>query len=554
MWSSLSLTRCPILSTAADAAVCQTLYASSDVGRAQKILIAAKYVGVDIHRPPFELGKDNKTPEFLKKSTSPPTRKHHPTPLLFPPFPPPPSLTSFPPPSLGCRNPVGKIPVLDTPSGPLFESNAIARYVARLRPDVGLYGDSFYQQAEVDQWIEFSANELEPARGVWVYTVSGALPSNNPKPLQEAKKDVEAALKVLDGHFLHHTYLVGNSVTLADITIFTALVIPYATLFSPALQQQFPNLLRWFHTIANQPHVKEVVPSVTFATEEAQPAGGKATKGGKPAGDAAAKGEKKEAPAKKEAVKEDKPKPAPKPAAGGDDDDEDKPRERPKNVLDDLPPTSMQLDPIKKLAFSQRPILSDFFEKLWPQFDAAGYTWFTIHYKYNDENTIYFKVPHQHTHTHIQHPHAPPPSLTPTLPVPPALTHSPSPLLVSCPRCADRQPGGRLHPALGRVAQVLDGRAERVRQRGRGDGAVEGQRRVAVPWPRHHQGDDRGEPGPGVLRVDQAGREHRRGQGSHQGAVHGRHTRRTAGARPSILQVRGEGQEKGGGRRWEHTR
>ena len=275
--------------------------------------------------------------------------------------------------------------MLDTPTGPLFESNAIARYVARLRPDAGLYGASFYQQAQVDQWIDFSANELEPARGVWLYTVLGALPSNNPKPVQEAKKDVEAALKVLDSHFLHNTFLVGQGVTLADIAVFTALLEPYAKLFSPQLQKQFPNLLRWFNTIANQPEVSAVVGKVTFADAEAQPA--KAA-GGKPekADKAAAGGEKKEA-----AKKEDKPKPAAKPADDGDDDDE-KPKLKEKNPLDDLPPTTMQLDPIKKLAFSQRPILSDFFEQLWPQFDASGYTWYTLSYNYNSENTVYFKT------------------------------------------------------------------------------------------------------------------------------------------------------------------
>ena len=328
----------------------QTLYAFPQGFRTQKALIAAKYVGVELKMPSFELGKDNKTPEFLAK------------------------------------NPAGKIPVLDTPTGPLFESNAIARYVARLRPDVGLYGASFYQQAQVDQWIDFSANELEPARGVWLYTVVGALPSNNPKPLQEAKKDVEAALKVLDSHFLHNTYLVGQQVTLADIAIFSALLDVYAKLLSPQSQKQYPNLLRWYNTIANQPEVSSVVGKVTFATAEAQPA--QPAKGGKPdKADKAAAGEKKEA-----AKKEDKPKPAPKPAADDGDDDEDKPKEKARNPLDDLPPTSMQLDPIKKLAFSQRPILTDFFEQLWPQFDYSGYTWYTLHYKYNDENTVYFKT------------------------------------------------------------------------------------------------------------------------------------------------------------------
>ena len=33
-----------------------------------KALIAAQYVGVTIDVPPFTLGVDNKTPEFLKKN------------------------------------------------------------------------------------------------------------------------------------------------------------------------------------------------------------------------------------------------------------------------------------------------------------------------------------------------------------------------------------------------------------------------------------------------------------------------------------------------------
>lgn len=33
----------------------------------------------------------------------------------------------------------GKIPVLDTGKGCIFASNAIGRYLARIRPDIGLY-------------------------------------------------------------------------------------------------------------------------------------------------------------------------------------------------------------------------------------------------------------------------------------------------------------------------------------------------------------------------------------------------------------------------------
>src|SRR5207253_814315 len=92
--------------------------------RAFKVLIAAEYNGVEIKVPAFKLA-DNKTADFLKKS------------------------------------PAGKVPVLETQHGCIFESNAIARYVARLRQDTGLYGQCFFESAEVDQWVDFSAHNLE---------------------------------------------------------------------------------------------------------------------------------------------------------------------------------------------------------------------------------------------------------------------------------------------------------------------------------------------------------------------------------------------------------
>lgn len=54
------------------------------------------------------------------------------------------------------------MPVLQTPEGYLFESNAIIRYLARLSPSSNLYGASHFQEALVDQWIDFANCELEP--------------------------------------------------------------------------------------------------------------------------------------------------------------------------------------------------------------------------------------------------------------------------------------------------------------------------------------------------------------------------------------------------------
>ena len=73
-------------------------------------------------------------------------------------------------------SPTNKVPILETPQGPIFESNAIARYVARLRKDCDLYGRTFYESALVDSWIDFCAHELELPCTLWVYPIIGYMP------------------------------------------------------------------------------------------------------------------------------------------------------------------------------------------------------------------------------------------------------------------------------------------------------------------------------------------------------------------------------------------
>ena len=77
------------------------------------------------------------------------------------------------------KNPLDKVPVLEAPHGSLFESGAIARYVARLRGDSNLLGASNFAQGQVDQWIDFVTNEVEPARGILVYPILGYLTYND---------------------------------------------------------------------------------------------------------------------------------------------------------------------------------------------------------------------------------------------------------------------------------------------------------------------------------------------------------------------------------------
>jgi len=324
------------------------IFTYPDNYRVWKALIAAQYNQIDVELPAFDFDKDLKTEAFKAK------------------------------------NPLQKVPVLETPHGCLFESGAIARYVARLRNDTNLLGTSAWAQAQVDQWIDFSTNEVEPARGIWLYPIMGYIAFNE-KAYSEAKKEISSSLTVLNGHLLNNTYLVGNAVTLADITIATALVHLYTMVFTPKFLQAFPNVTRWFTTLINQPEFSKVIGKVEFAKEEQQ-----AVK--------AAKAEKAEKPKAEKPAAAAPAAAAAKPAAAAAKSSEDLMDEleagppKKKNPLDDLPASSMDLDTTKKLAFSQRPVLPDFFEKLWTFWDNNGYVWYIADYNHNSDNKEYWKL------------------------------------------------------------------------------------------------------------------------------------------------------------------
>jgi elongation factor 1-gamma len=269
--------------------------------------------------------------------------------------------------------PHNKGPVLESEHGVIFGSNAISRHLARLSPASLAYGDSVHASAEVDQWIDYSLNELEPARGVWLFPVLRMMDLNM-KAYNGAKKAVSSALKNFNNHLATRTFFVGNAPTIADAAIFSALLDMYSTLFSPNYVKNFHHLNRWFNTLAHHPSFASVVGEVTFATEEkkapAPPKKQQNQGGGK---------NKKNKNQNQKQEKKQKPKKDPKP----------------KHWSELLERSEMNLDATKKLFFSKQPFNDQFFDTFWDIYDAKGYSFFRIQYQYNDDNTVYWQTQNQ---------------------------------------------------------------------------------------------------------------------------------------------------------------
>lgn len=73
--------------------------------------------------------------------------------------------------------------------------------------------------------------------------------------------------------FLFVLFKVGDKITLADITVASALVYPMKLVMSPEYRKAFPCVTRWFTTCVAQPQFKAVVGTVELAKEELTAAG-----------------------------------------------------------------------------------------------------------------------------------------------------------------------------------------------------------------------------------------------------------------------------------------
>ncbi|KAN0040702.1 hypothetical protein ACTA71_009040 [Dictyostelium dimigraforme] len=304
------------------------LYTYPQNSRAYKSLIAAKYVNVDIEVPAFNFETD-RNEEFR---------------------------TNFP---------LGKVPALLTEQGPLFESNAMARYVARLNNST-IYGSDAYTAALNDQWIDYSANEIDPNAIPWLYAILGYY-DYNAKDTNKAKENMKKVLSFLDAQLLNKPFLTGFRVALADIIVVCSLFNFYRMVFEPTFRSPYVNVNRWFTTCINQPNFKAVIGE--FALCEKMMA---------------------YVPPKKE-VKEEKPKAAPAPKKEVKEDDEEA-EEKPKkkNPLDELPPSTFVLDEFKRTYSNNEVTMSIpwFFE----HFDKEGFSVYKCDYQYNEELGPVFKT------------------------------------------------------------------------------------------------------------------------------------------------------------------
>lgn len=193
---------------------------------ARKALIAARLLGLELETEFVDLfaGK-GQAPEFLK------------------------------------LNPHGKVPTLVDGDFSLWESNAIIQYLAAKQGGTPLYPDDVKVRADIARWMFWESSSWSQACMVYVYenVLKPMLGKGEPDPAELAKGDEKfhRYAKVLDGHLTDRDWLVGDGITLADISVAVSLM--YAVPGKYPLED-YAHIQRWFAQVEALPAWVDTAP------------------------------------------------------------------------------------------------------------------------------------------------------------------------------------------------------------------------------------------------------------------------------------------------------
>lgn len=219
-------------------------------------------------------------------------------------------VTEDPPASVNARSRPALVLAPGEGSTVLTGANAVAWYLSSQSKKVG--GDG-KQQSQVWQWLSFADNELTPVACAVVFPLLGVMGMDK-KLQQSSRAELLRVLKMLNQALEPKTFLVGEGITLADMAVACAVLLPFKYVLEPLDRKNLTNLTRWFTTCVNQPQFVKVLGKITLCvkmvpvTLKPNPADNASTTSlaGNTASDAAIGPPKTEAQLKKEAKKREK--------------------------------------------------------------------------------------------------------------------------------------------------------------------------------------------------------------------------------------------------------
>uniref|UniRef100_A0A3B3T846 Valine--tRNA ligase n=1 Tax=Paramormyrops kingsleyae TaxID=1676925 RepID=A0A3B3T846_9TELE len=113
------------------------------------------------------------------------------------------------------------------------------------------------------QWLSFAENELAPVSCAVVFPLLGVTGVGK-QVHQSSRLELKRILGILDQTLQPRTFLVGETISLADVALSMAVLLPFKYALEPSDRQSLINLTRWFVTCINQPQFAKVLGKIRF--------------------------------------------------------------------------------------------------------------------------------------------------------------------------------------------------------------------------------------------------------------------------------------------------
>jgi glutathione S-transferase len=164
-------------------------------------------------------------------------------------------------PEFQALNPNGAVPTLVDGDFVLTESRAIMQYLASKKPESGLLPRDERAHADVTRWQFWDSSHFSPQIGTVVFqkVIKPMIGMGAPdaRKVEEALANFHRYAAVLNKRLEGKQYVVGDSMTLADLTLASSLM--YAKQAEVPLAA-FPNILAWFSRICDMDAWKNTNP------------------------------------------------------------------------------------------------------------------------------------------------------------------------------------------------------------------------------------------------------------------------------------------------------
>jgi glutathione S-transferase len=144
------------------------------------------------------------------------------------------------------RNPFAQVPVLDDDGQIIRDSQAILVYLAKRYGGEQWWPNDAYSLAQIAAWLSTAANEIfhGPAK-LRVHHKFGS-----PIDTATTQQTAEKVLDIIDRHLQSRVWLVGDSVSIADVAVYPYLALaPEGGLDIGA----YANIIAWFQRIRALP-------------------------------------------------------------------------------------------------------------------------------------------------------------------------------------------------------------------------------------------------------------------------------------------------------------